>query len=176
MVSSPSSSSVILKAEQKFLLLLSSYVKELNLLLQELEKGDFLKSATVKQVKSDLKQIENPAFLIRGPAVPTIAAQAFLGLAPPAEIKVFTPPISKANQPQNFTMPNGTVLWLIIDNNLPTQLDQISVSFDAGQSYKTIAKGSTMNLSPFSIPFSVRRLYFQSPTVNAPFELMLAVI
>src|SRR5579875_1435391 len=70
-----------------------------------------------------------------------IHLQAFLGLAPPAEIKVFTPPITKANQPQTFNMPNGTVLWLIIDNDLPTQLDQISVSFDAGQSYKTIPKG-----------------------------------
>ena len=146
------------------------------MLWQELEKGEFVKSSSVKQAKSALQQVEKPPFLIRGLSVPNVYAQAFLGLAPPAEIKVFTPPITKANQPQNFNMPNGTVLWLIIDNNLPTQLDQISVSFDAGQSYKTIPKGSTFNLSPFSIPFSVRRLFFQSPTANAPFELMLAVI
>jgi hypothetical protein len=171
-----SSSSAASQAEQKFILLLASYVKELNLLWQELEKGEFLKPGAVKGARSAIQQAEKSPFLIRGLSVPNVMAQAFLGLAPPAEIKVFTPPITKANQPQTFNMPNGTVLWLIIDNNLPTQLDQISVSFDAGQSYKTIPKGSTFNLSPFSIPFSVRRLYFQSPTANAPFELMLAVI
>lgn len=171
-----SSSSATAQAEQKFLLLLSSYIKELNLLWQEIERGEILKPGVVKESKSAPKRIEKSPFLIRGLSAPNVAAQAFLGLAPPTEIKVFTPPITKANQPQTFNMPNGTVLWLIIDNNLPTQLDQISVSFDAGQSYKTIPKGSTFNLSPFSIPFSVRRLYFQSPTANARFELMLAVI
>jgi hypothetical protein len=170
-----SSSSANSQAEQKFLLL-SSYIKELNLLWQELENGEFLKPGLKKEAKSAIQQVEKSPFLIRGLSAPNVIAQAFLGLAPPSEIKVFTPPITKANQPQTFNMPNGTVLWLIIDNNLPTQLDQISVSFDAGQSYKTISKGSTFNLSPFSIPFSVRRLYFQSPTANAPFELMLAVI
>ena len=122
------------------------------------------------------EEIEKPAFLIRELSTPSIAAQAFLGLAQPAQIKVFTPAIPRANQPQTFNMPNGTVLWMIIDKNLQTQSDQISVLFDAGQSYKTIPKGSTMNLSPFSIPLPVRRLCFQSPTANAPFELMLAVI
>jgi hypothetical protein len=167
-----SSSSAVSQAEQKFILLLSSYIKDLNELWQEIEKGEFLKPSAAKGVKLAIQQVEKSPFLIRGLSVPNVNAEAYLGLAPPAEIKVFT----KANQPQTFNMPNGTVLWLIIDNNLPTQLDQISVSFDAGQSYKTIPKGSTFNLSPFSIPFSVRRLYFQSPTASAPFELMLAVI
>jgi hypothetical protein len=171
-----SSTSAVTQAEQKFLQLLASHIKELNLLWQELEKGEFLKAGTAKGAKSAIQQVEKSPFLIRGLSVPNVAAQAFLGLAPPAEIKVFTPRVTKANQPQTFNMPNGTVLWLIIDNNLPSQIDQISVSFDSGQSYKTIPKGSTFNLSPFSIPFSVRRLYFQSPTANAPFELMLAVI
>lgn len=170
-------SSAVSQAEEKFLALLSSYIKELSLLYRELEHGQYVRPAVAKQAKSSLQQVENgPAFLIRGLSAQSVAAQAFLGLAPPTQIKVFTPSISKANQPQNFNLPNGTVLWMIIDNNLPMQLDQISVSFDDGQSYKTIPKGSVINLSPFSIPFSITRLYFQSPTEEAPFELMLAVI
>ena len=73
-------------------------------------------------------------------------------------------------------MPNGTAPQLVIDSNLPTQLVQISVSFDAGQGHKTIPKGLTFNLLSFSIPFSVRRVNFASPVANAPSELMLAVI
>lgn len=38
-------------------------------------------------------------------------------------------------------MPNGTVLWMIIDNNLPTQLDQISVSFDGGRATRQFRRG-----------------------------------
>jgi hypothetical protein len=115
-----------------------------------------------------------PPPVVRVPPIkiPPISVSGVVELQEPFTVRAYQVTTSSTpNTAKQFFFREPRVLWLIIDNTV-TGAQTIQISFDGGETYKTIAAGDVLNLSPFTIPKSMSSIWHKSTAASAPFEIL----